>query len=336
MIGSDSWGPIEGRSPHGAGEARLRLHPESAQDIFLAVKQPEGHRRLVVDVPADDGAPGEFARRSQAVRLDVQWVSDAKISLIVELADHDFKPVFDPLVDDIAERVATLQSADEVSDCIVERFESWRDLIRDLADGSLGALRRVGLVGELLCLRKYLLPNLPADLAVASWTGPLAANQDFQFRGGAMEVKTTTAKQPQTLVITNERELDDTGVGALVLLSISLDERRGGLGMSLNELVDAIRSDLGPGRARAKLDELLARHGYLASHRPAYDEPRYTVRSEDLWRVAAGFPRLVESDLPDGVGDVSYRVVHTGLDRFSIQGEQVGELVRGEGVHGGQ
>jgi hypothetical protein len=291
---------------------------------------------LVVDVPAGDSAPEDFARLAHAVRLDVQWVSPAKLSLIIELTDHDFQPVFDPLVDDIAERVAALQSADEVADCIVERFESWRDLLRDLADGSLGPLPRQGLFGELLCLREHLLRNLPAKSAVASWTGPLAANQDFQFLGGAIEVKTTTAKQPQTLVITNERELDDTGVGTLVLLSLSLDERRGGQGTSLNELVDSIRSDLGPGAARTKLDELLARYGYLASHRPAYDEPHYTVRSEDLWRVAPGFPRLVESDLPEGVGDVSYRVVRAGLDSFSIRGEQLGDLVRRGGARSGQ
>lgn len=60
---------------------------------------------------------------------------------------------------------------------------------------------------------------------MVAWKAALAAHQDFQFSTGALEVKTTAAKQPQSVRITSERQLDDTGVGALFLHVVVVDER---------------------------------------------------------------------------------------------------------------
>lgn len=107
---------------------------------------------------------------------------------------------------------------------LLGRLRRWQQFLtaaRDLL--SIEAQR--GLWGELHVLRTHLLPALGAAATVVGWKASAAAHQDFQFSGGAVEVKTTAAKQPQSVRITSERQLDDTGVGALYLHVVVVDER---------------------------------------------------------------------------------------------------------------
>lgn len=197
-----------------------------------------------------------------------------------------------------------------------------------LAGAGLTPEARRGLFGELSILRGHLLPALPAAQAVAAWTGPTAAHQDFQLPGAAIEVKATSAKEPQTLVISSERELDPSGTPQLILAGLSLDERRGGSGESLNTAVGSARGDVTDPAARSLLDDLLVRAGYLQSQRDLYDEPRYTVRRERFWHVTGDFPRITEADLRPGVGDCRYRISTSGLDQYLMTADQVGSVVR--------
>ena len=170
---------------------------------------------------------------------------------------------------------------------------------------------------------------MPGADAVRAWTGPTAANQDFQLPGTAIEVKTSSGKEPQTMVISNERELDEQGTAQLILAHLSLDERRGGNGESLNTAVDRTRAAVTDAGARAALDDLLVRAGYLAHQRDLYDEPRYTVRRQRFWHVTGGFPRITEADLRPGVGDCHYRISTAGLDAYLMTADDVTAAVKG-------
>ena len=118
--------------------------------------------------------------------------------------------MFNPLASDIA---ATAQAATGPVEAVLaaaDRFEHWRQMLQSIAEAGLTPEARRGLFGELTILRDHLLPAMPAADAVRAWTGPAAANQDFQLPDAAIEVKTSSGKEPQTIVISNERELDDT------------------------------------------------------------------------------------------------------------------------------
>lgn len=84
---------------------------------------------------------------------------------------------------------------------------------------------------------------------VAGWKDRAATHQDFQFSGCTVEVKAMAAKQPQSVRITSERQLDDTSVGALFLHVIVVDEREvpaggTGTGQSLPALIADVRTGL--------------------------------------------------------------------------------------------
>ncbi len=158
MIDSSTWELLESATK-GHGTSQIRLHPASSQDIFLAVAEPNARRRLLVEVDSDAVTTTGFSRQTKAVRLVVESLGTSRSALVIELVDRTLEPVFDPLVSDIADCIAGLVGTDGVAAYMVDRFEFWRNLLRDLQEGSLGALRRRGLYGELSCFREFVLPS---------------------------------------------------------------------------------------------------------------------------------------------------------------------------------
>lgn len=318
-----------------AGVARRRLHPESPHDLFMAVRYPGGQRMLALrlDTPTAAEALRRIRRlpRSRGMDLEFTGLSDGRRELQLFLTDAALREVFNPLVTDIAGEAARASSPLACVLAFVARFEHWINLLASVAEAGLDSERRRGLFGELQTLHRLLVCGLDESEVLGAWTGPLAADQDFQFPGMAMEVKTTAARQPQTIAISSERQLDDHSIDQLLLVHLALDERRGGLGASLNQLVDRVRTALVRVPSRVQLDHLLIDAGYLPHQRSLYEEPRYVIREERLYKVEGEFPRITESELRPGVGYCSYRISSGGLDGWLIPPEEVDELLRSGG-----
>jgi hypothetical protein len=253
----------------------------------------------------------------------------------VRLRDPACADVFAALAVDVAPRVAAASNARAAATALLSRLRRWQKF---LAAGTAGlsAEQQRGLYGELHTLRAHLLPALGAAVSVAGWRAPHAAHQDFQFASGAVEVKTTTAKQPQTVRITSERQLDDTGIPALFLRVVVLDEREAegadsAGGDTLPLMVRDLRQQLLPdARAAEVFDDRLLESGYLDADAPRCENQRFTLRREHTFRVRRGFPRLVERDLPAGVGDVSYALSLAACSAFAVEAaEMLAALVRG-------
>jgi hypothetical protein len=321
-------------SPGTHGESSRLVDPDSDHDLFLVVQQP-GNRRLLalrVDNRTAEQALQKLGRLPRTRGIELQFVAfgDARRELRVALTADDLREVFNPLATDIVDAVRTATDSLAAVLTLVERFEHWRHLLATVSEVGLSPEWRRGLAGELYVLGETVLPVLPADDAVRGWVGPTGAPQDFQLTGGAIEVKTSSGKLPQTMVISNERELDPTGAGLLLLAHVSVDERRGGEGRSLNTIIDEVRARLDTPSARVLFDDLLVRVGYLARQRDLYEEPRYTVRDLRMWQVAGEFPRITETDLRPGVGDCRYRVTTAGLDRYIAPPGVVRRVLEGD------
>jgi hypothetical protein len=166
-------------------------------------------------------------------------------------------------------------------------------------------------------LQTGLLPVL-GGAAVMGWKGPDGAHQDFQFPAAWIEVKTTLAKQPQTVRIASERQLDDSRVPALFLHVLALETHEGGAA-TLPALVAEVRAALATWpAARECFEDALLAVGYLDQHALRYAGVGYAVRRTEDFRVRAGFPRIIEADLPTGVGDASYTLSLASCATFSV------------------
>jgi hypothetical protein len=241
----------------------------------------------------------------------------------VRLRDSTCAGVFTALAQDLDTRLALTTGTEQAAAELFGRLKLWQQFLKAWQDG-MGPEARRGLWGELHFLHAHLLPVLGASGAVKGWKAGAAAHQDFQFPHAAAEIKTTAAKQPQSIRITSERQLDETGVGALFLHVVVVDEREvpvaaGTPGQSLPALVGTLRVALGgDAPTLALFNDLLFHRGWLDEHAPRYESHRLTVRNELSYRVQAGFPRLIESNLPAGVGDVNFALVLAACGPFAV------------------
>jgi hypothetical protein len=296
--------------------------PQIGHPLLVALEQTTRARALLVPVSKAALPPRREWPECRGLEL-ISVALGSQPHLGVRLRDAACSDVFTALAEDLAPRVAAASDPKQAAAEFLGRLRRWQQFLTASRDG-LSVEAQRGLWGELHVVRAHLLPALGAASTVAGWKASAAAHQDFQFTVGAMEVKTTAAKQPQSVRITSERQLDDTGVGALFLHVVVVDEREVAVadsapGKSLAALIADTRSGLaGDLIALAAFNDRLLERGWLDSHASRYEGRRCTVRGERTYQVRQGFPRLVEVDLPAGVGDVNFAVSLAACEPFAV------------------
>jgi hypothetical protein len=322
---AEIWEELERVTPPGeSGQVKRRIKPGAKCDLFLAIAKPSNLRMLVMlvgedslvrveDLPTARGVEARIARPGQ---------DGAVAALELVLTDPRSADIFTALATDIAESVAA--ESDELSAVatLVGRLRRWQRFLEESGPEGLTSERQRGLYAELWLLRQHLLEAVGPAAAVQGWTGPTRASHDFQFGACALEVKGSAGKQHQVLRIVSERQLDDTGVEALFLFHLSLDAHRDA-GESLPALVDDLRESLRQSPAAAAFEDRLFAAGYLDAYQHLYENPGYTVRESNFFRVTDGFPRIVEADLLPGVGDVHYSVAVAECKHFLVDSATV-------------
>lgn len=307
------WLALETEAAGDRNAWRLRLaRPLDGHSLFVAV---QGGRRHLLLRAARAAIPSR-ATWPDCAGLEIRAVElESHAYFGVALREARFADVFAALAEDLARRIESAPPTEAVS-VFAGQLARWRRFLAAAAEG-LGEEARRGLWGELHVLLEVLLPAL-GGAATGGWKGPHAAHQDFQFPGARLEVKTTLAKQPQTVRITSERQLDDTHAPALFLHVLALEAVESGAA-TLPTLVGWVRSALAPWpHAREQFEEALLAARYLDLHASRYEAVGYAVRRADTFRVGPGFPRIVESDLPPGVGDASYGLSLAACESFSV------------------
>ena len=314
---------LEMEAEAGANVAWLTrfARPQSGHTLLVALEQTTRARALLVPVSKAALLPHREWPECRGLEL-ISVALGSQPHLGVRLRDPACAEVFTALAEDVAPRIAAAGGAKQAAAELLGRLRQWQQFMTAAREAmSIEAQR--GLWGELHVLCTHLLPALGPAETVSGWKASDAAHQDFQFSGGAVEVKTTAAKQPQSVRITSERQLDGTGVGALFLHVVVVDEREvpaGGSvpGQSLPALIVNIRAQLSTHLiALASFNDRLLERGWLDTHGSRYEVRRWTVRGEHTYKVRRGFPRLVEVDLPTGVGDVNFALSLAACEPFA-------------------
>lgn len=328
------WSELENDNSQSEGYLRLRVRPSSRCELFLAVAKPENNRALLLEVPASAiPAKAEYPQ-SNGFRIEtvpITYGPTGDVRLVLSITDNRYLDIFSVLVSDIIDHVASQPDRQSSVKEFIARLIRWQNFLKRHAPEGLSEEAQQGLYGELWFFRNYMLLNMDSVSAASAWVGPRRANQDFQLDRCAVEVKTTSAGSHQLIQITNIRQLDDTGIEVLLLLHISLDIRLGGL-QSLPELVYEIRTLLENQKVKALsiFNECLIDAGYLDIHENRYEELKYTIRNYDFFKVCQGFPRILESELLPGIGDVHYSVALASCIPFKVDETAALKYMTGE------
>lgn len=326
-----TWEDLENQSRNiTSGYLTRRILPEVNYDVYLAIEKPSNTWLLMLRVSSTfldrkTVYPNSSSFIVNRVALPQDGEEYGTLQLV--LTNAKYKDIFITLVQDIVDYLAAVADGRAAILAFITRLKRWQTFLEKHNPEGLSEIAQQGLYGELWFLRQLVFPHLELLEGLRCWTGPKKTQQDFQLSGCAVEVKTTSAKQHQKLAIASERQLDDTGAGTIVLLHLSLDVRQE-QGETLTTMVASVRSLVaGDEIARDELENLLFEIGYLDVHATRYENIGYTIREHNYFKVEEDFPKIIESDLRNGVGDVRYTISVAECKRFSIPESEVIALI---------
>jgi hypothetical protein len=321
---------MEKGSCHSPQVARVyRAVGKSALGVRASYVPDTGTVELLVEVPSEwssnEVVPEWAGMGHELLELVLQPRTAARqLRLFLKSTEH--RPIFSAVCDDIVRSLESASNADQRARQVTACLVRWRRFFDRVGTEGLTWEMQQGLFAELVWFAKALDAQMHPHAVLDAWKGCERDYHDFDFRGQAIEVKSTRAKEPQSVVVNNERQLDDRGLRSLHLLVIGLQSVEGG-GRTLPELITQIgemfQSDP---LAQVRFEDCLVAAGYHAQHADKYTS-RWIVTSERLFQVVEGFPRII--DLPPGVGEIRYRVVVGACEKFKINsGDYVSNLKR--------
>lgn len=304
------------------GIRQQRIHTNSLCDLYLAVQKPSMSRELVVRF-REQALPREYelpefdnllVRKETEKRNNTLWCK-----IVIRPLQLAFNEIFTSLATDLAKSISAPTDDRISAQLFLSRLYQWQHLLRKGKGTALTPEEQQGLFGELWFLQYLLEANISPSVAVIAWTGSESTDRDFQFSNAiGVEVKTTRSSGHKTLTISNERQLDDTGMTSLFLLHIAVERIKGG-SHTLPHIVSALRDLLSfDATTTDKFEDSLVLAGYLDIHAKIYADTSYAVHSYCPYLVQPGFPRIVPRDLPIGIGNVRYTIDSSACLNFSI------------------
>ncbi len=219
------WQELDAELQAGASGAWLLRFalPDSRNKLLVAINTSSRDRALLI--PLSSAAISKPSRLAAVQGSRVVCRAGATARHISGFACSTmYTATYSPSLRRISHReLQLLQTKKSAARVMLDRLNRWQKFLSARADG-LSVSRQRGL-WRAVFLRYVLLPQVDVPSAVMAWRAPERSHQDFQFASASIEVKTTTAKQPQDIRITSERQLDSTGTSALFLFVAVLDER---------------------------------------------------------------------------------------------------------------
>lgn len=293
---------------------------DSTINVYCIYKYPEEHYGIALSFPKSikfNGNP--FSNLSELlVNLYEDTSFDNSWLLCATITDRDKKSEFSYMCENIIQTVLKENDIKSAVGTFANTLIKWKNLFEKVRGGGLSREEQLGLYGELRLLYKFIECADDIYSSVNYYVGIDKALRDFQGYNWAVEVKTTSANNPQLLKINGERQLDDTMIEQLFLFHCSVETSKLS-GETLPEKIKSIRSILSSDLAALSLfNSKLFEAGYLDSQETKYLEQHYKLRKECFYCVKDNFPRIRENELRPGVGNVQYGITISDCEPYIV------------------
>lgn len=294
-----------------------RVDEEHPLDIYIGV-DVSGERVLLLVTDQDVEIPPQ----THAIHVLSRTRQDGRWALMFKLVSPELGRVFSHLCEDLVEFGRNLPKDSTPGKTMIGRFVRWQRLLERSGTGLLDEPAIRGLLGELLFLSSFALPVYGAVPALEGWVGPFDAEQDFRYPDCTYEIKTVSPAATQVKISSAEQLEDPGSPFQLVLVPISTAERSSETTVTLPALISSLRERFdGDQLACSLFEERLVSAGYLDD-----DGYRILVYRAGTFRhfiVGEGFPRIVRSQLPAGIGRVRYELDLSACSGFEEKNGEV-------------
>ncbi|MBS8263850.1 PD-(D/E)XK motif protein [Mesobacillus boroniphilus] len=326
------WGELEKHSfGLNNGVIKRLIIPSFKYRIYLALEVDTNKRAFILEAPYKffrNLGPLPQTMGFDAVTRQLGDEEENNLSLILLVKNRNFIDIFNSLVKDVIENITVCKSG-KIVEVLIGRLIRWQKFLDEEKVNKLDGTSQRGLFGELLFIKRLIEKSkLDPNYIIKSWTGPEMSVNDFNFWDCSVEIKTSISKQHQKINIANERQLDDSHISKLFLCHYSLDNQSLA-GQTLNDLISDVRNLLDTNSAVLyEFENKLKDAGYFDFHYKEYEMPYYSIRETNFFNIVEGFPRIIEKDLIDGVGDIRYTISLAACRDFLTEEDIVVKAIR--------
>lgn len=201
------------------------------------------------------------------------------------------------------------------------QIKRWKKFLAGAGSKVLSSEEVRGLFAELLFLKAMLEKGYPELFSCEAWQGPESAHQDFVFDNVAVEVKSLSGRERNSLAISSEDQLESLNDRLFLKVYRLTDVSQSDQAVSLNQLVTEIDDSLKDPIAVTVFSEKIAKAGYIPID--LYDLPGFLTSSEMTFDLTDDFPRLVRSKLPAGITKVRYEIKLENIASFECRHSQI-------------
>lgn len=320
----DIWSIL--KSEKHVGLVKRLYSVDSIINVYCIYQYPEEYYGIALSFPKSiDFNLSAFTSISEPI-IEIFEDSSFEDSMLlcVKIKNNEKTNEFSYLCENVIQAILLEKTIVDGVKTFVNTLLRWKNLFERLRGIGLSKEEQQGLYGELRFLRKCVISASGSYYKIVdNYVGTNRALRDFQGKDWAVEVKTTSMNNPQTLIINGERQLDDSMIDYLYLYHCSIEITKQ-TGETLPEIIKSIREVLKCDVAAYSLfNAKLFEAGYLDSQDYLYTNSHYQLRKDSFFHVKDNFPRIKELELRDGVGNVKYSISTTSFESYGVTEEQV-------------
>lgn len=279
-----------------------KIEEVSGLNCFVGTIGLSGAKVFILELGKNINIQQNYLKRFVGVEIQVLPAINHS-ELVIILLENDLSEIFGYFIEDIINDLKTIKDQNIALVKITSKINYWKRLFSKVAGVTLTPLQQQGLYGELYFLNELLEFNTDKWYIINGWHGPLGANQDFIYNGIAIEIKTSKSNSP-TIKISNEHQLDKSGLTELFLILYKLNEYSGGKD-TLHSLIQSIRQKL-ENEALIQFNEKIQNLGIQPDVEEEYVSLSYNIVFEKLYKITDDFPKIVRNNLNNALSDVSY------------------------------
>lgn len=236
-------------------------------------------------------------------------------TLRFSLCSDEVSGLFYKFCDDLIEQTADIKEKTDGYDAIINRFYQWKKMFVTSKRNFLTEPEIMGLIGEILVLREYLMPALGCTKALESWSGQELTHKDFSYDDTWLESK-AISKSAQTVKISSLEQLESEHDGELAIhwlekMSPAYE------GINLNRLIVDTMQLFTQYDEQDNFARKVSLQGY--EYNNYYDDFVYEVSAFKRYLVNEDFPKLTKTSVPTAIKKASYEVQLSDITGFEIK-----------------
>lgn len=250
-----------------------------------------------------------------------------RIYLVLKELPNTADYIFDIVAEDLRRTLESVTDSSHSFYALDDVLTKWKSFFQYDGEVVLSDIRQQGLMGELLFLKEAI--QEIDQYSVAKWSGSNDETHDFYFNNNAVEVKTTSTKEPYRAHISSEYQLDVADIPGNLYLKFYAFRKSQSTGVTLPQIVEQIRKLLIDNPFMQKqFDEKLHKYGYFDEVSELYTNGYY-IRDEYQFLLQTGFPCIVSQLLAKGVANVEYSVDISHCYDFRIERDDLFQTLKG-------